>query len=79
MAKVLSDLRPVYVVGIGFHPYQRPSGTPYVKLGLQAIRQALSDAGAEWEHVESSYVAHGLLGMAVGRPMLRHLGSLGQL
>ena len=78
MGKQLSDLRPVYVVGIGFHPYQRPSAAPYVTLGLQAIRQALRDAGAEWGQVESAYVAHALLGMAVGRPMLRHLGALGQ-
>ena len=78
MAKLISDLRPVYVVGIGFHPYQRSSDTSYVQLGLTAVREALSDAGVTWEDVESSYVAHALLGMAVGRPMLRHLGDSGR-
>ena len=78
MANLISDLRPVYVVGIGFHPYQYASETPYVALGLRAIREALTDAQIPWEAVESSYVATALLGMAVGRPMLRHLGALGK-
>jgi acetyl-CoA acetyltransferase len=77
MAKTLADLRPVYVVGIGWHRYQEMSGTTYVTLGLQAVRQALDDAGIEWPHVESSYVGTALLGMACGRPMLRHLGASG--
>ena len=78
MAKLISDLAPVYVVGVGFHRYQHASATPYVQLGLEAVRGALLDAGIEWEGVESSYVAHALLGMAVGRPMLSHLGALGK-
>jgi acetyl-CoA acetyltransferase len=78
MACLISDLRPTYVVGIGFHPYQYASETTYVTLGLQAIREALADAGAPWEAVESSYVAQSRLGMAIGRPMLRHLGALGK-
>ncbi|SNS78764.1 thiolase family protein [Sphingopyxis indica] len=77
MARLISDLVPVYVVGIGFHPYQYASDTSYVALGLRAIREALADARIDWEAVESSYVANALLGMAVGRPMLRHLGALG--
>ncbi|MBO1361693.1 thiolase family protein [Acetobacter sacchari] len=78
MVKILGDLSPVYVVGIGFHPYQHASDTPYVALGLQAIREALTDAAIAWEDVQSSYVATALLGMAAGRPMLRHLGAHGQ-
>jgi acetyl-CoA acetyltransferase len=78
MARLLGDLQPVYVVGIGFHPYQYPTDTPYVTLGLTAVRQALADAGVGWADVESSYIGTALLGMAIGRPMLRHLGALGQ-
>ncbi len=78
MARLISDLRPVYVVGIGFHPYQYASETTYVTLGLRAIREALADSKISWEVVESTYVAHALLGLAVGRPMLRHLGALGK-
>lgn len=78
MSCALRDLRPVYVIGIGWHPYQHPSETSYVTLGLTAIRAALADARIEWSQVESSYVATALLGMASGRAMLRHLGALGQ-
>jgi len=73
----VGSLRPVYVVGIGLHPYGRPSGVPYVELGLRAVREALRDAGVPWAAVESAYVGNALLGMAPGRPMLRHLGATG--
>jgi len=72
-----SKLKPVYVVGIGLHRYQKPSKGSYVELGLAAIREALSDAGISWQTVESAYIANTLLGMAPGRPMLRHLGATG--
>lgn len=77
MTKLLHDLRPVYVVGIGLHRYQRPSETPYVALGLAAVRSALADAGLEWTAVESVFHAHCLLGMSPTRAMLRHLGATG--
>lgn len=77
MARTLKDLRPVYVVGVGWHRYQNPSDTPYVVLGVTAIREALADARLEWPSVESAYVGTALLGMASGRPILRHLGATG--
>jgi acetyl-CoA acetyltransferase len=73
----LRDLRPVWVVGIGLHRYQAASDTPYVVLGLTAVRAALADAGLEWRHVESVYTGTALLGMAPTRLMLRHLGATG--
>ncbi len=78
MAKTLKDLRSVYVVGVGWHRYQPLSDTPYVMLGLPAIRAALADAGVAWTDVESSYIGTGLLGMAAGRAMLKHLGATGR-
>ena len=78
MAKRLTDLRPVYVVGIGWHRYQPGSDTPYVTLGLKAVRDALADAGIGWQAVDTSYVGTALLGMACGRPILRHLGANGE-
>jgi acetyl-CoA acetyltransferase len=77
MPAALKDLRPVYVVGIGFHRYQFASETPYVELGLTAVRAALDDAGLNWPTVESAYFAKALLPMAPGRAMLRHLGATG--
>ncbi|MCW8194549.1 thiolase family protein [Proteobacteria bacterium 005FR1] len=77
MSRQLNELRPVFVVGIGMHPYQYLSETPYVELGLTAVREALADAKVEWPMVDSAYVAKAMLPMAPGRPMLRHLGSHG--
>ena len=77
MTATLKDLRPAYVAGIGFHRYQFISETPYVELGLTAVRAALADAALPWEAVESAYFAKALLPMAPGRAMLRHLGATG--
>jgi acetyl-CoA acetyltransferase len=77
MKKTLRQMRPVYVVGIGLHKYQRLSETPYVILGLTAIREALGDAAIEWRNVDSAYTGTALIGMAASRPMLRHLGATG--
>ena len=77
MPKTLKDLRPVYVVGAGYHRYQPLSETTFVTLGLAAVRGALADAGIEYPAVESAFVATALLPMAPGRPILRHLGASG--
>jgi hypothetical protein len=67
----------VFIAGIGLHPYQFPSETPYTQLGLTAVRAALGDAGLRWNQVQSAYVGTTSIGMAAGRVMLRHLGSTG--
>src|SRR5260370_811827 len=77
MSRTLIDLRPVYVVGIGLHRYQRLSDTTYVTLGLTAVREALADAKIEWSEVQSAYTGTALIGMAASRLMLRHLGASG--
>lgn len=73
----LADMRPVYVAGIGLHPYQNRSQTSYVTLGLRAVREALDDAGIAWPDVQSAYVGNALIGMAAGAAMLRYLGATG--
>ena len=77
MGATLGDLRPVHVVGIGLHRYQRGSDTTFVTLGLTAVRAALADAGLEWPAVEAAYTGTALLGFAAGRTMLRYLGTTG--
>jgi acetyl-CoA acetyltransferase len=77
MSKHLGQLRPVYVAGVGLHPYQKPSSKTYIELGLTAVRRALDDAGITWPDVESTYTGTVLLGMAASRPMLKHLGVTG--
>ena len=76
MSRLLQQ-RAVHVVGIGMHPYQFPSETPYVHLGLTAVREALHDAGLQWPQVQAAFVGTAAIGMAAGRVMLRHLGSTG--
>jgi len=76
MARI-TDLRPVHVVGIGLHPYQYPTDTSYIELGLRAVREALVDAGITWPTVEAAFVGTARLGMAAGVPMLRYLGMTG--
>jgi acetyl-CoA acetyltransferase len=77
MGRSLLQQRPIYVVGIGLHRYQKESDRSYIELGLTAVREALDDAGIQWANVESAIVGNALLGMAPGRPMLRHLGASG--
>ncbi|MDR0276167.1 MAG: thiolase family protein [Burkholderiaceae bacterium] len=77
MKRTLKEMRPVYVAGIGWHRYQDPSDTSYVTLGLAAARQALGDARLPFAAVDTAFVARALLGMACGRPILRHLGATG--
>ena len=64
----------VYIAGIGMHAYRFPNATPYTRLGLTAVREALGDAGLGWDQVQSAYVGTAAIGMAAGRVMLRHMG-----
>ncbi|MCP3991024.1 MAG: thiolase family protein [Actinomycetia bacterium] len=77
MGRNLFADRPVYVVGIGFHPYQRASDTTYVELGLTAVRQALVDGALRWSDIETAYTGTALLGMGASRIMLSRLGATG--
>lgn len=77
MTRTLSQLRPVHVVGVGLHPYQRPSDTPYTALGVTAVRAALADAGIAWTDIESAYTGTATTAMGLSRLMYRHLGSTG--
>lgn len=72
-----SQHRPVYVIGVGLHRFQPMSDVSFVQLGLTAVREALDDAGIGWPEVQSVYTGTTRLGMAVSRPMLRHLGVTG--
>lgn len=77
MGVVLKDLRPVYVLGVGMHRYQFSSETPFIEMGLAALRAALADAGIAFPAIESAYFGTTGLGMAAGRIMFRHIGSTG--
>ena len=77
MTVSLRDLRPVHVVGVGLHPYQKPSDTPYTELGVRAVRDALDDGGLAWADVETAYTGTATTAMGLSRLMYRHFGSTG--
>jgi acetyl-CoA acetyltransferase len=77
VSATLGQLRPVRVVGVGLHPYQRPSDTPYTALGVHAVRAALADAGLAWADVETAYTGTATTAMGMSRLMYRHLGATG--
>ena len=69
--------RTVWVIGVGLHPYQKPSDTPYTQLGVTAVRAALADAGLKWDQIETAYTGTATTSMALSRLMYRHLGATG--
>lgn len=73
----MRGLRPVWVIGVGLHRYQKPSPAPYTELGVTAVRAALDDAGLRWEDVETAFTGTATTSMALSRLMYRHLGATG--
>jgi acetyl-CoA acetyltransferase len=69
--------RALWVIGVGLHPYQKPSDTPYSQLGVTAVRRALADAGLDWSQVQTAYTGTATTSMALSRLMYRHLGATG--
>ena len=69
--------RDLWVIGVGLHPYQKPSDTPYPQLGVTAVREALDDAGLDWSQVQTAYTGTATTSMALSRLMYRHLGATG--
>ena len=65
----------VCIIGIGIHPFGRTPGMSGVDQGVFAVRQALKDAGLEWQDVQFAYGASD----AAGNPdtMVEQLGLTG--
>jgi acetyl-CoA acetyltransferase len=77
VSRPLQELSPVYVIGVGLHPYQKASATPYTALGVAAVRAALADAGLDWDNIEVAYTGTATTAMGLSRLMYRHLGATG--
>ena len=45
----------VAIVGIGIHPFGRTPERSGLQQGSYAARQALTDAGAEWQDMQFAY------------------------
>jgi len=69
--------RPVYVLGVGMHPFGRfPDRTP-TDLGAHAVRAALRDAEVEGRVFQSAYCGSVYGGVAVGHKVLTRLALSG--
>lgn len=45
----------VAIVGVGLHPFGRYEGKSALEMGADAVREALADAGARWQDVQSAF------------------------
>lgn len=69
-------LRPVYIAGVGMHPFGRFDDRSVVALGAHAVRQALADAGAA-RRPQAAYCGTVYSGVAAGHKVLTSFGMTG--
>jgi acetyl-CoA acetyltransferase len=50
-------MRPVYVIGVGAHPWGKFPGKPQLRLAIEALGHALSDAGLGWRQLQGLVAA----------------------
>jgi acetyl-CoA acetyltransferase len=70
-------MRPVYVAGVGIHPFGRFPDRPLTDLGAHAVRNALTDAAIGRGDFEAAYCGSVYGGVAVGHKILTQLGLSG--
>lgn len=76
----MADKRPmreVVVLGAGMYRYGIYEEIPFATMGVQAVRNALKDAGVPWQDVEVGYCSNANLGNAAGHILAWHLGANG--
>lgn len=71
----------VHVMGVGMTPWGKFPDRTFVELGVEALRQAIGDAGIEWREVESlsaaSHVWGGLPGILAANQLVNAMGASG--
>jgi acetyl-CoA acetyltransferase/uncharacterized OB-fold protein len=67
--------RPVYIAGVGIHPFGRFDGKTVTDMGLAAVRMALGDAGRQ--PFQAAYCGTVYSGVAAGHKVLTALGLTG--
>jgi acetyl-CoA acetyltransferase len=67
----------VVVSGVGMHPFGRFEGKTAVSMGVEALQEALADAGRAWPDVEALFCAHMYAGTGAGHKIARILGQTG--
>ncbi len=69
--------RPVYIAGVGLHPFGRFEDKSVVDLGITAVRRALAEAGCERGGVQAAYCGTVYSGVAAGHKVLTAIGLTG--
>jgi len=69
-------MEPVYVLGVGMHPFGRFPDKTLNDLAEDAVSDALQDAGLRWQDIQLVYAANGQPGQH-GQRFLRGLGLNG--
>jgi len=69
--------RPVYIAGVGIHPFGRFEGKSVVDMGITAVRMALKEAGKERGGFQAAYCGTVYTGVAAGHKVLTSLGLTG--
>jgi acetyl-CoA acetyltransferase len=70
-------MRPVYVAGVGLHPFGRFADRNLTDLGADAVRAALTEAGVGRGEFDAAYCGSVYGGVAVGHKILTRLGLSG--
>jgi acetyl-CoA acetyltransferase len=68
---------PVVVSGVGMHPFGRFEGRSAVSMGVDALVEALADAGLAWQDVDALFCAHMYAGTGAGHKIATILGQTG--
>ncbi|MCC6382312.1 MAG: thiolase family protein [Dehalococcoidia bacterium] len=69
-------MEPVYILGVGMHPFGRYPDKLISDMVEDAVTDALKDAGLAWQDIELAYAANGQPGQH-GQRFLRGLGLSG--
>jgi acetyl-CoA acetyltransferase len=67
----------VIVAGVGMHPFGRFEGKTAVEMGVDALRDALGDAGRPWSEIDALYCSHMYAGTGAGHRIAQILGATG--
>jgi acetyl-CoA acetyltransferase len=70
-------MRPVYIAGVGIHPFGRFDDRSVVDLGVHAVRAALRDAGGVGNGFQAAYCGTVYSGVAAGHKVLTSFGMTG--
>ena len=70
-------MRPVFIAGVGIHPFGRFGDTPLTAMGALAVREALAEAGIERRGFQAAFCGTVYGGVAAGHKVLTALGLSG--